>query len=82
MNPDKINRVLKEIYERETTTLEEKAILIEACECVWKTNSNKVIDKESFCRLLYENMGFDYDVEVIEDKENTKFLVTTIKKKR
>jgi len=82
MNADKINEVLEGLYNKDTTTSEEKNALLEACGCVWKARMNKIVDVGSFMSLLYEYMGFQYDVEVKETDEQTIFQVKTFMKQR
>ena len=80
MKAEEINRLLKGIYDKDTTTVEEKKALLEACGCVWASRMNKVVDIGSFMNMLYENMGFQYDVDVKTHKNETMICVKTFKK--
>lgn len=82
MNAEKITQLLKELYNKDTTTQEEKSALLEACGCVWAARMNKVVDVSSFMNMLYEHMGFQYDVEVTETDEGTMFRVKTFMKQK
>lgn len=78
---EEINQLLKNIYDKETTTEEEKKALLEACGCVWASRMNKVIDIGSFMNMLYEHMGYRYDVDVETTETETVFCVKTFMKK-
>lgn len=80
LKAEQINKILKDIYDKETTTPGEKNALLEACGCVWKSRMNKVVDIGSFMNMLYEHMGYDYDVDVKESDTETEFCVKTFKK--
>lgn len=80
MTAENINSILNNLFNKETTSLEEKKALMEACQCVWTTKSNKVVDNESFMKMLLENMAFEYDVEINTTDKETEFLVKTFKK--
>ena len=77
MQAEKINQILEDIYNKGTTTTEEKKALLEACGCVWASRMNKVVDTGSFMNMLYEYMGCQYDVEVKTTKTETVFNVKT-----
>ncbi|MCK9470714.1 MAG: hypothetical protein M0Q88_03045 [Bacilli bacterium] len=78
---NEINMVLKQIYDKDTTDKWEKKILLEAAGCVWKARRDKVTNVASFMELLYDYMGFDYDVDVEELGTETVFTVKTFKKR-
>lgn len=80
MNAEEINKILGEIFKKDTTTDKEKDALLEACDCVWKANASKVVDEKSFSKLLYDNMAYDYDIKVEETNKDTRFIVSTFKK--
>lgn len=80
MKAEEINKILKNIYDKDTTTAEERKALLEACGCVWASRMNKVVDTGSFMNMLYENMAYDYDVEVKTTETETEFCVKTFKK--
>ena len=80
MKAEEINQVLKGIYDKDTTTKEEKKALLEACGCVWSSRMNKVVDIGSFMDMLYRNMGYEYDVDVKELEAETVFCVKTFYK--
>jgi enamine deaminase RidA (YjgF/YER057c/UK114 family) len=75
LKAEQINAILKDIYDKATTTKEEKDALLEACGCVWKARMNKVVDIGSFMNMLHEHMGFQYDVDVKTTKTETVFSV-------
>lgn len=79
LNAEQINKILKEIYDKETTTSEEKKALLEACGCVWASRMNKVVDIGSFMNMLYEHMGVQYDVDVKTTDTETVLCVKTFK---
>ncbi len=79
MKAEEINKILKDIYDKDTTTSEEKKALLEACGCVWASRMNKVVDTGSFINMLYEHMGFQYDVDVKTTETETEFCVKTFK---
>ena len=54
---------------------------MEACGCVWASRMNKVIDIGSFMNMLYEHMGYRYDVDVETTETETVFCVKTFMKK-
>ena len=81
MKPEKANEIIKDIFEKETTTEEERKALLYACDCIWKANSGKVIDEGSFMKMLYNNMIYDYDVEINKTDNETHFLIKTFKNK-
>lgn len=80
MKAEEINQMLKNIYDKDTTTKEEKKALLEACGCVWSSRMNKVVDIGSFMNMLYEYMGFQYDVDVNTTENETVFIVKTFRK--
>ncbi len=80
MKAEEINQMLKNIYDKDTTTKEEKKALLEACGCVWSSRMNKVVDIGSFMNMLYEYMGFQYDVDVNTTETETVFIVKTFRK--
>ncbi|MBY6881597.1 hypothetical protein EXN65_14405 [Clostridium botulinum] len=80
MKAQEINQILKGIYDKDTTTMEEKKALLEACGCVWASKMNKVEDIDSFMNMLYENMGVQYDVDVKTTETETMFCVKTFKR--
>lgn len=80
MKAEEINQVLKGIYDKDTTTKEEKKALLEACGCVWSSRMNKVVDIGSFMYMLYEKMGYEYDVDVQATETETVFCVKTFYK--
>lgn len=80
MDAKKVNEILKRIFEKESTTDEEKKALMTACDCVWKVKESKVIDEKSFNQMLFDNMAFDYEVEVNKTDKDTKFIISTFKK--
>lgn len=79
MKANEINKLLQGIYEKEGTTKEEKKALLEACGCVWRAKMNRVVDVGSFMEMLYNYMGFDYDVEMEQTEKETTFTVKTFK---
>ncbi|SHK38678.1 hypothetical protein SAMN02745248_02426 [Hathewaya proteolytica DSM 3090] len=81
MKAKEINQLLKVIYDKDTTTVEEKKALLEACGCVWAHRKKKVVNVGSFMEMLYEHMGFQYDVEVKTTETETEFYVKTFKKR-
>lgn len=81
MKAEEINQLLKGIYDKDTTTPKEKKALLEACGCVCNSRMNKVIDIGSFMNMLYENMGYQYDVDVKTTKTETVFYVKTFLKR-
>lgn len=81
MKAEEINVKLKEIYDKDTTTQEERNALLEACGCVWASRMNKVVDIASFMYMLDQHMGFDYNVDVKTNEEDTVFSVKTFIKK-
>jgi hypothetical protein len=80
LKAEEINQILKGIYDKDTTTKEEKKALLEACGCVWGSRMNKVVDISSFMNMLYEYMGYDYDVDVKTTETETVICVKTFKK--
>lgn len=80
MKATQINKILEGIYKKDTTTLEEKKALLEACGCVWASRMNKVVDIGSFMNMLYEYMGVEYNVEVETNETETTLCVKTFKK--
>ena len=80
MKAEKINQLLKGLYDKGTTTQEERDALLEACGCVWQARMNKVVDIGSFMNMLYVYMGCQYDVEVKTNETETVFCVKTFKK--
>ena len=80
MKAEKINQILKDIHDRNTTTKEEKKALLEASGCVWESRMNKVVDIGSFMNMLYTHMGFEYDVKTNENETETEFIVKTFMK--
>ncbi|HCL4480324.1 TPA: hypothetical protein N2D99_002412 [Clostridium botulinum] len=81
MKAGEINQTLKDIYDKDTTTEEEKKALLEACGCVWASRMNKVEDIGSFMNMLYEHMGSQYDVDVKSTETEMIFCVKTFMKK-
>lgn len=81
MKAAEINQLLEKIYHKDTTNIEEKKALLEACGCVWASRMNKVVDTGSFMNMLYDNMGFQYDVNVKKTDTETIFEVKTFMKK-
>ena len=77
MKAEEINLHLKNIYDKNTTTKEEKTALLEACGCVWASRMNKVVDIGSFMNMLYEYMGCQYDVDVKNTETETILCVKT-----
>lgn len=80
MNAKKINKILTSIFEKETTTAEERNALLTACDCVWKVKGSKVVDERTFKQMLFDNMAFAYDVEVNKTDNETEFLIKTFKR--
>lgn len=76
-----INEVLKQIHDKKTTDKWEKKALLEAAGCVWKARRDNVTNVASFMELLYDYMGFDYDVDVVETDKETIFTVKTFRKR-
>ena len=80
MDVKEINQILKSIYDKETTTKEEKKAILEAGGCVWRARMNKVVNEASFMNMLYEYMAYKYDVEVETTETETVFYVKTFMK--
>lgn len=80
MKAKEINQILKNIYDKDTTTKEEKNALLEACGCVWDSRMNKVVDIGTFMNMLYRHMGYQYDVDVKTTETETVFCVKTFMK--
>ena len=80
MKAKEINQILKNIHDKDTTTKEEKKALLNACECVWDSRMDKVVDIDSFMHMLYEHMGVQYDIDVNTTETETIFIVKTFKK--
>lgn len=80
MKAKEINQLLENIYNKETTTFEEKKALLEASGCVWNSRMNKVVDVGSFMNMLYEHMGYQYDVDIENTETETIFRVKTFMK--
>jgi hypothetical protein len=78
LKAEEINQMLKDIYDKDSTTENEKKALLEACGCVWASRMNKVVDIGSFMNMLYEFMGCQYDVEVKTTENETEFCVKTL----
>ena len=76
-----INATLKQLYDKESTNKYEKRALLDASSCVWRARRDKVVNIDSFMELLYDYMGFDYDVDVKETDTGTIFIVKTFKKR-
>jgi hypothetical protein len=81
LQAEKINQLLKALYDKDTTTKDERNALLEACGCVWESRANKVADTGSFMNMLYEHMRYRYDVDVKTTETETVFYVKTFYKK-
>lgn len=81
MDAKKVNEILIGLFKKDTTTSEEKKALLIASDCVWKAKSSKVIDESTFKQMLYDHMGYDYDVEIKKTDTETEILVKTFKNK-
>lgn len=79
MKSEEINKILNDIYSKENISIQEKKALLEACECVWASKSNKVEDVESFMNMLKENMAIEYDVTVKSSQTETLLSVKIYK---
>lgn len=80
MRSEEINQKLKDLYDKDTTTKEEKMALLEACGCVWASRMNRVVDIGSFMNMLYKHMGVQYDVDVKTTETETVFCIKTFMK--
>lgn len=81
MKSVEINGILKKIYDKDSTTKAEKKALLEACGCVWQARMNKVVDVGSFMNMLYQHMGYQYDVEMQTTETETVFHIKTFIKR-